>query len=378
MTANREGSSVSDDNWSPPVTATPVAPVAADVADSAPARTWTPPPKRGLVPLRPIPFGQVLSAPFRLQRRTPRTTLAPALLVSLVTTAVALLAHWALTTAPQDALDSSYYDDFVIANNIVAASDAIAGWVPLALAFPATALLTGLVVVPAARALLAERVSFRGVRFRLRGRTASLFFWTLLVLLAAVGILALLSLLPLLAAASSPAGGALAFLAGFLELAALIPSLGYVIARLGFTSAVIAIEGLGIGPAMARSWRLTRGAGYRLLGGQLLIWIVVALASGVLSAPVGWVIDLAGGLIWPNGPSVAEAEWYGAGRTVVVNAVSAVLGAFGLVLQTVCAALLYLDQRMRVEALDLTLARYVDERQRGVAVADPFPAGGAG
>lgn len=368
---------MSDDIWRPPVTASAVAPAPADAPEPAPPRTWTPPPKRGLVPLRPVPYGQVLSAPFRLQRRTPRTTLAPALLVSLVTTAAALLARWVLTTAPQEALDSSYYDDFLIANNIVAVSDAIAGWVPLALAFPATALLTGLVVVPAARALLAERVSFRGVRFRLRGRTVSLLLWTLLVLLVSVGILALLSLLPLLAASSSTIGGAFAFLAAFLELAVLIPSLGYVIARLGFTSAVIAIEGRRLGSAIARSWRLTRRSGFRLLATQLLIWIVVALASGVLSAPVGWALDLVGGLIWPNGPSVAEAAWYGAGRAVVINVVSAVLGAFGLVLQTVCAALLYLDQRMRVEALDLTLARYVDERQRGVAVADPFPAGGA-
>jgi hypothetical protein len=44
----------------------------------------------------------------------------------------------------------------------------------------------------------------------------------------------------------------------------------------------------------------------------------------------------------------------------------------------VSAALLYLDQRMRIEGLDLALARYVDERQRGIAVADPFPSGGAG
>ena len=64
-------------------------------------------------------------------------------------------------------------------------------------------------------------------------------------------------------------------------------------------------------------------------------------------------------------------------RTVVVTAVAAVAGAFGLVVQTVTAALLYLDQRMRVEGLDLTLARYVDDRQRGATTADPFPGGGA-
>ena len=61
----------------------------------------------------------------------------------------------------------------------------------------------------------------------------------------------------------------------------------------------------------------------------------------------------------------------------MLTVATAVMGAFGLVLQTVTSALLYLDARMRTEGFDLTLARYVDERQRGVAVADPFPSGGA-
>src|SRR5690349_10124134 len=77
--------------WHAPGTATPppVAPLDAPTGavrdGSAPLdealrprqQAWTPPPKRGLVPLRPIPFGTVLGTPFRLQRRAPRTTLAP-------------------------------------------------------------------------------------------------------------------------------------------------------------------------------------------------------------------------------------------------------------------------------------------------------------
>lgn len=365
------------DMWSPPVTASPVAPAPRDMPAPAPVRTWTPPPKRGLVPLRPISFGQVLGAPFRLQRRTPRTTLAPALAISLITTALAMLAAWALTVGPQAALDSSYYDDFEIAENVLAVAGASGTWVPVALAFPAVALLTGLVVIPTARALLAERVSFRGVRFRLRGRTPTLALWTVVVLAAAAAIHTLVWLGPLLLAGQSRSGGGTAFLVVFLEFVLLVPSLGYVIARLGHTSAVIATEGLGLGRAIARSWALTKRSGFRLLFSQLLVWTMVGIATSMLVIPVGWTFDIAGGLIWPNGQNAVEAEWYAAGRTVVTSAIVAVLGAFGLVMQTVCAALLYLDSRMRLEALDLTLARYVDERHRGIAVADPFPAGGA-
>ena len=342
-----------------------------------PRQTWTPPPKRGLVPLRPIPFGEVLGAPFRLQRRTPRTTLAPALVISLVTTSLALLIQWALTVGPQAALDASYYQDFLRAQNLLGVVGVVGWFVPLALAFPATVLLAGLVVVPAARALLAERVSFRGVRWRLRGRLPALILWTVVVLLVALGLLAAAAVPPVLAAADSPAGVGLAVLFGFLEIVALILAVGYLAARLGFTSAAITIDGLGLGAAVRRSWTLTRRAGWRLYVSQALVWIIVGLATALLVAPVGWALDIAVGLIFPNGPTATEAEWYGAGRTVVLSAVTAMTGAFGLVVQTVCGALLYLDQRMRTEGLDLTLARYVDERQRGVVVADPFPGGGA-
>lgn len=341
-----------------------------------PAQSWTPPPKSGLVPLRPIQLGVVLGAPFRLQRRTPRTTLAPALVLSLITTSLALLAQWALTVGPQAALDASYYTDFVLAQNLLNVVGVVGWWVPLGLAFPATALLAGLVVVPTARALLAERVSFRGVRWRLRGRLGALILWTVIVLLVAAGLLAAAAALPILLTVSSPAGVGFALLVGFLELIGLVVGVGYVAARLGFTSAAIALDGLGAGRAIRRSWTLTRGAGWRLYVSQFLVWTMVGLATALLVAPVGWALDIAVGLIFPNGPTAAEAEWYGAGRTVVLSAVSAMAGAFGLVVQTVCGALLYLDTRMRVEGLDLTLARYVDERQRGSSVADPFPGGG--
>lgn len=362
--------------WSAPAVPTPA--VAAAAEQSARRRLgWTPPPKRGLVPLRPIPFGVVLGAPFRLQRRAPRTTLGPALVISLVTTTAAALTAWALTVGPQAALDASYYQDFLLAQNLLTVLGSIAGFVPLVLAFAANALLAGAVVVAASRAVLAERVSFRGLRWRLTGRIGRLVGWTAIVLVVAAGVFALASLGPIAVAVTSAAGVGFAFLIGFLEGVALLLVGGYLAARVGFTSHVIAIEGLGAAAAVARSWRLTRGSGWRLFGVQLLVWVVVAIAAGILTLPISWALDLGVGLIFPTGATNEQLDIYLAARTVVLTAVSAVIGAFGLVMQSVSAALLYLDQRMRIEGLDLALARYVDERQRGMAIADPFPSGGA-
>lgn len=339
---------------------------------------WTPPPKRGLVPLRPIPFGVVLGAPFRLQRRAPRITLGPALVISLVTTTLAAFLAWALTVGPQAALDAAYYQDYLLAQNLLGVLGVIGGFVPLVLALTGNALLAGAVVVAASRAVLAERVSFRGLLWRLQGRVGRLVTWTVVVFFVVTGILVLASLLPITLAVSSSAGGAFAFLVAFLEAIAIVLVGGYLGGRVGFTSHVIATEGLGVAAALARSWRLTRRAGWRLFSTQLLIWIVVALAAGILTLPIGWALDYGVALLFPTGATQAQSEIYAAARTVILTAVSAVIGAFGLVMQSVCAALLYLDQRMRVEGLDLALARYVDERQRGIRVADPFPGGGAG
>ena len=165
---------------------------------------WTPPPKRGLVPLRPIPFGVILGAPFRLQRRAPRTTLAPALVISLVATTLATFLQWGIIAGPEAALDAAYYGDYLYASALLGVLNVTQFFVPLALAFPATALLTGAVVVATSRAVLAERVSFRGLRWRLTGRTPRLVAWTTIVFLAMVTILVLATVLPLSVATGTP------------------------------------------------------------------------------------------------------------------------------------------------------------------------------
>lgn len=339
---------------------------------------WTPPPKRGLVALRPIPFGVILGAPFRLQRRAPRTTLAPALVISLVTTTLAMFLSWGLTAAPEAALDAAYYGDYVYVSSLLGVLGAASTFVPLVLALPATALLAGAVVVATSRAVLAERVSFRGLRWRLTGRAPRLVAWTTIVFLSAVTLLVLATALPLIVATAIPfAGAGFALLIAMFEIIAIFLGLGPLAARLGFVSHALAIEGLSLIPAVRRSWRLSRGSTWRLFGSQLGVWMLVMVASAVLLAPLGFVLDIGVGLIFPNGATAAQTELYDAGRTIVLAVATAVMGAFGLVLQTVTGALLYLDARMRTEGFDLTLARYVDERQRGVAVADPFPSGGA-
>ena len=49
---------------------------------------WTPPPKPGLIPLRPLSLGDILGGAFQVLRRNPKPTFGFALVMSLISTFV--------------------------------------------------------------------------------------------------------------------------------------------------------------------------------------------------------------------------------------------------------------------------------------------------
>jgi hypothetical protein len=57
---------------------------------------------------------------------------------------------------------------------------------------------------------------------------------------------------------------------------------------------------------------------------------------------------------------------------VISSIVTAIVGAIGSVIQTAAVALLYIDLRMRKEGLDLELVRFVEGRQTGQELPDPY------
>ena len=67
----------------PPPLRQPPRAAGAGLPDRRPA-AWTPPPKPGLLPLRPLGFGTLLWAPFRTLRRNPAATFGSGLVVQLV------------------------------------------------------------------------------------------------------------------------------------------------------------------------------------------------------------------------------------------------------------------------------------------------------
>ena len=143
--------------------------------------------------------------------------------------------------------------------------------------------------------------------------------------------------------------------------------------KLGFVPAIIVLERTSIRAAMRRSWALTRAGFWRIFGIRLLVAAMIGVATNIVTTPISLIFSIAGGVLTPTGSTAA-----GAGQTLVITlivtqAVTAVISAVGLVLSASTLALLYLDQRMRFEGLDLDLARYVEYRQAGGQdLRDPY------
>ena len=142
--------------------------------------------------------------------------------------------------------------------------------------------------------------------------------------------------------------------------------------KLAFVPSAIVLERLGLGRAIARSWQLTRGSFWRILGTIVLVAVMLGVASQLVTTPIALIAGIVGGLAFPTGSDEAVIGIL-IGTYAITLIVSLIVSAITLVVQSATTALLYLDQRIRREGLDLELMRFVDARQTGAAgIRDPY------
>jgi len=110
--------------------------------------------------------------------------------------------------------------------------------------------------------------------------------------------------------------------------------------------AALMLERQGVLSALARSFRLVRGAWWRTLGVELLIGLIavaITFATAIPFAVVAAVINAGTSSDWP---------------ARIVTGLGSALGlTFVFPLFTSAVSLLYMDQRIRREGLDIELAR---------------------
>ncbi|MEW2167664.1 hypothetical protein AB0912_32395 [Streptomyces sp. NPDC007084] len=315
-----------------------------------------PPPaaKPGVIPLRPLGVGEILDGAVSTMRAYWRTVLGISLTVAVVTEiAVILLQGFFLNdTESTDALSdpSATVGELTRALGDTMLSSGVVLLITLLGTIVATALLTSVT----SRAVLGKPVTTGEAWRDARPRLPRLFGLTLLLPVIALLIVGVGTLPGVLVgvAGSGDAGAVLAALGG---LAAAVVAV-WLMVRFSLASPALMLEKQGIVKSMRRSVKLVNGSWWRVFGIQLLGTIIANIVSSIVVIPFAL---LAAAL---SGDGISGFLDSGAGSVgwtfLIISGIGSVIGSMlTLPISAGVTVLLYIDQRIRREALDLDLAR---------------------
>ncbi|MDN0197218.1 glycerophosphoryl diester phosphodiesterase membrane domain-containing protein [Streptomyces sp. S.PNR 29] len=332
-----------------------------------------PPPaaKPGVIPLRPLGVGEILDGAVSTMRTYWRTVLGISLTVAVLTEVVAvLLQGLVLNNTNSETLNdpSATLDELSRAMADSMLSSAVLFLISTIGTVVATALLTTVT----SRAVLGKSVTTGEAWRDARPQVPRLFGLIFLLLLIALGIIAAGALPGILVSltASTEAGIALAILGSFgTSIVAL-----WLMMRFSLSSPALMLEKQGIRKAMSRSAKLVRGSWWRVFGIQLLAGLIAGIVGAIVVIPFTLLAAAlsGGGISGFLTGAASEVDW----TFLIVSAIGSVIGStITFPITAGVTVLLYIDQRIRREALDLELARAAGVQGYGPSTPGPTPGG---
>ncbi|MGW0841289.1 glycerophosphoryl diester phosphodiesterase membrane domain-containing protein [Streptomyces sp. NPDC002787] len=315
-----------------------------------------PPPaaKPGVIPLRPLSIGEILDGAVSTMRTHWRTVLGISLAVAVITqVGVILLQGFVLN----DTVNSDAFNDPTATPGELgrALGDTLLSTsVVMVISLLGTIIATALLTTVTSRAVLGKSVTITEAWRDARPQLLRLGGLTVLLLLIA-GVIMTVGVLPgiLLAAGGSAGGGVLLAVVG--GLGAFVLTVWLMI-RFSLASPALMLEKQGVRKSLARSVKLVRGTWWRVLGIQLLAAIIAYVVASIVLIP----FSVAGAALDGDGISGFLATGGTAlGWTyLVISGVGSVIGStLTFPISAGVTVLLYIDQRIRREALDLELGR---------------------
>jgi hypothetical protein len=304
-----------------------------------PMVTWH---KPGVVPLRPLQLGDILDGAVKAIRFNPKSMVG----LSAIVLAVFLVPSAALGIGTTHLVTTSL-------SGLGTGAAPFLGYPALLLQSMfttfATAILSGLLVFVVGQAVLGRKPDIATTWRATRGRVLSLLalmllsgLFTLLasVLLIAPGVLLLIN-------KNTSAGLILTFL-GLLGLIVVAVAFS---TKISLAAPAIVLEGHGAVAGLRRSFDLTKGAFWRVLGVTLVAALLAGIVGMILGVPFS-AVGTAVALVSGQGSESALMI------TTFVSHLSALLtGAITTPFVAAVTGLLYIDRRMRLEALDVVLIR---------------------
>ena len=308
----------------------------------------------GIIPLRPLTVGELFNGAFQAVRVNPQTMFGFAFAIMAIVGLVEALFSSSSTTTLSHAISSQSAQDVFDSLGSTLGSFATSG-----LSLLATAFLSGMLALTVWDAVLGRKSSPADAWHRFSPRFVPVLLATLLIGIiefVAIMVVVLIFIIPFFLvvvnaasarsydSASAGIGGAFAIL--FLMIVALIVVGCFLTVKFAFTSSAVVLEGLGPVDAIKRSWSLSKGSFWRILGRIWLIGIVTGLISTVLGAIVGAILGVSANAADSVGMLVAVSAFLGA-----------LLSAVVIPVQSSFYTLMYLDERMRKENLAPMIAQ---------------------
>ncbi|MFE9625641.1 glycerophosphoryl diester phosphodiesterase membrane domain-containing protein [Streptomyces sp. NPDC006527] len=328
-----------------------------------------PPPaaKPGVIPLRPLGVGEILDGAVSTMRTHWRTVLGISLTVAVfVEVIVVLLQGLVLKEATSTAAltdPSATLDEQTRAMGDVMLSSGVVALIAMIGTILATALLTTVT----SRAVLGKPVTTGEAWRDARPQVLRLFGLIFLLLLIMVGVLAV-GILPGLLV-DGAAGDGLSAL-GIIAASVVVV---WLLVRFCLAYPALMLEKQGIRKSLSRSVKLVRGSWWRIFGIQLLSLLIANIVAMIVAVPfalLGAALSEGGLGAFADGSS--ELGW----TYLIVSGVGSVIGSLiTFPITAGVSVLLYIDMRIRREALDLDLARAAGVQGYGSPSPGATPAG---
>lgn len=268
-----------------------------------------------MIPLRPLGLGEVFDGAFTTLRRYPRATIGVAAIVVIVQQALSL----SVNLATRDFTGA--FAGRTGAFNGLTALSTVPGLAVTLLNAALSTVLIGMITLVVGDAVLGKPVSAGDVWRRTRPLVWRLFGASLIA-----------GILPYL--------GLIAFIVGGV----------FLWGALALTTPALMLERSTVREALRRSWRLAVPDWWRVFGYRALATLLAGVVAGVVAIP-GGIIAVT---VFSFGQDTVGLT---AGAYVVISLFSGLAGLLTQPFLAAVVALIYVDRRMRAEALDLTLAR---------------------
>ncbi|WHM38453.1 hypothetical protein [Streptomyces sp. BPTC-684] len=313
---------------------------------------WGPAPaaKPGVIPLRPLGVGEILDGAVSTMRAHWRTVLGLTLTVAVITQIADILIQRYLLPDPPE-IDPNATGTEAIDQAFDSLRSSLLSLLPIGvLALIGTLFVTAVLTVVISRSVLGRPVTLREAWAEARPRLLPLL--GLLVLLPVMaGAVVGIGILPG-ALIGSDAGAALAGLGGLAAVVVVI----WLLVQFSLAAPALMLERQGLVKSLRRSAKLVRGAWWRIFGITLLTLLLTFIVSMIIAIPftvIGTLVDDGGASSLFSG-ATSDFGW----PFLIITGIGAVIGsAITYPISAGVAALLYIDQRIRREALDLDLAR---------------------